>query len=400
MMLRQFFMGCVAGVLVMASIPVNAQERTLDEVKKEVMRRAARINPFEGIRREDAEEIMKSLVSLDRDHWAQQWCKVGLGYEAQGDQLAKQDADGRRIGEMYDLAFNYCRIGRYPVASTPGKQEAYRHSLRMFRKAAKYFDPPLQIVEVPFEGKQLTGYLQIPKGVVKPPVVMHWGGVDGWKEDRQGANAVLHRAGLATLVVDMPGTGENPVLYVEPNAERTFSAFIDHLLQRSDVDGKRIGVWGGSYGGYWAAKLAFVEAKRIKGAVLHGGNVHYGFQEKWLVPALTQTASTYLFGPASLFEARSQAMGVKTLDEFLKAAPKLSLKDKGLLDKPSAPLLGVNGKKDDQAPVEDIYLLMEYGNPKEARIYPEGGNMGRTPGMDSAEITKMIVDWLKLRLSQ
>jgi esterase FrsA len=399
-MLRQFFMGCVAGVLVMASIPVNAQERTLDEVKKEVMRRAARINPFEGIRREDAEEIVKSLASLDRDHWAQQWCKVGLGYEAKGDELAKQGADGRQIGEMYDFAFNYCRIGRYPVASTPGKQEAYRHSLRMFRKAAKYFDPPLQIVEVPFEGKQLTGYLQIPKGVVKPPVVMHWGGVDGWKEDRQGAAGAILRAGLASLSVDMPGTGENPVLYVEPNAERTFSAFIDHLLQRSDVDGKRIGVWGGSYGGYWAAKLAFVEAKRIKGAVLHGGNVHYGFQEKWLVPALTQTASTYLFGPASLFEARSQAMGVKTLDEFLKAAPKLSLKDKGLLDKPSAPLLGVNGKKDDQAPVEDIYLLMEYGNPKEARIYPEGGHMGRTPGMDSAEITKMIVDWLKLRLSQ
>jgi pimeloyl-ACP methyl ester carboxylesterase len=378
----------------------NAQERTLDEVKKEVMRRASRINPFEGIRREDAEEIVKSLASLDRDHWAQQWCKVGLGYEAKGDELAKQGADGRQIGEMYDFAFNYCRIGRYPVASTPGKQEAYRHSLRMFRKAAKYFDPPLQIVEVPFEGKQLTGYLQIPKGVVKPPVVMHWGGVDGWKEDRQGAAAAILRAGLASLSVDMPGTGENPVLYVEPNAERTFAAFIDHLLQRSDVDGKRIGVWGGSYGGYWAAKLAFVEAKRIKGAVLHGGNVHYGFQEKWLVPALTQTASTYLFGPASLFEARSQAMGVKTLDEFLKAAPKLSLKDKGLLDKPSAPLLGVNGKKDDQAPVEDIYLLMEYGNPKEARIYPEGGHMGRTPGMDSAEITKMIVDWLKLRLSQ
>ena len=127
-MLRQFFMGCVAGVLVMASIPVNAQERTLDEVKKEVMRRAARINPFEGIRREDAEAIVRSLTSLDRDHWAQQWCKVGLDYEAKGDQLAKQGADGRRIGEMYDLAFNYCRIGRYPVASTPGKREAYRHS--------------------------------------------------------------------------------------------------------------------------------------------------------------------------------------------------------------------------------------------------------------------------------
>ena len=397
----QYLIVAVTGAFIAAAMPsASAQERTLDEVKAEVMRRAARINPFEGIRREDAEQIVKSLTSLDRDHWAQLWCNVGLGYEAHGDQLAQQGASGRQIGEMYDYAFNYCRIGRYPVASTPGKKEAYRHSLRTFRKAARYFDPPLHMIEVPFEGGKLIGYLQIPKGVAKPPVVMHWGGVDGWKEDRQGAARVLLSAGLASLSVDMPGTGENPVLYVEPNAERAFSVFIDHLLQRSDVDGSRVGVWGGSYGGYWAAKLAFVEAKRVKGAVLHGGNVHYGFQEKWLVPALTQTASTYLFGPGSLFEARSQAMGVKTLDEFLKAAPKLSLKDKGLLAQPSAPLLGVNGKKDDQAPVEDIYLLMEYGGPKEARIYPEGGHMGRTPGMDSAEITKMIAGWLKLRLAQ
>ena len=384
----------------MANIPVIAQERTLDEVKKEVLRRAPRINPFEGIKREDAEAIVQSLTSLDRDHWAEQWCKVGLGYEAKGDELLKQGADGNQVGDLFYLAFNYCRIGRYPVASTPGKKEAYRNSLRTFRKAAKYFDPPLQIVELPFEGKNLIGYLQIPRGVVKPPVVMHWGGVDGWKEDRQGASGFLHRAGLATLTVDMPGTGENPVLYVDPKAERTFSVFIDHLRERRDIDGGRIGVWGGSYGGYWAAKLAFVEGKRIKGAVFHGGNVHYGFQEKWLRPALTETASTYLFGPASLFEARSQAMGVKTLDEFLQAAPKLSLMQQGLLDKPSAPLLGVNGKKDDQAPVEDIYLLMEYGGPKEARVYPNGGHMGRTPGMDTAEITRMIADWLKLRLTQ
>ena len=401
MQLVRWFAILFAAVVLMIDVSqVKAQERTLDEVKQEVLRRAPRINPFEGIKREDAEAIVKSLTSTDRDHWAEQWCKYGLKYEAEGDALAKQNGDAKKLGELYEMAFNYCRIGRYPVASTPGKKEAYRNSVRMYLKFAKYADPPVQIVEVPFEGGKLTGYLQIPRGVQKPPVVMHWGGVDGWKEDRQGASATLRRQGLASLAVDMPGTGGNPVLYTDPKAERTLSVFIDHLLTRSDVDGTRVGVWGGSYGGYWAAKMAYVEAKRLKGAVFHGGNVHLGFQEKWLVPALTQTASTYLFGPASLFEARSQAMGVKTLEEFLKAAPKLSLVAQGLIDKPSAPILGVNGKKDDQAPVEDIYLLMEHGTPKEARIYRDGGHMGRTPGMDSAEIGNMIAAWLKLRLAQ
>src|SRR5262245_25413729 len=147
------------------------------------MRRAGHINPFEGIRREDAEQIVNALTSLDRDQWAQAWCKVGLAYEAKGDARAKQGADGKELAGLYSMAFDYCRIGRYPVASTPGKKEAYQHSVRMFRKAAKHFDPPLQIVEIPFEGKTLVGYLQVPRGVTRPPVVMHWGGVDGWKED-------------------------------------------------------------------------------------------------------------------------------------------------------------------------------------------------------------------------
>ncbi len=88
-------------------------------------------------------------------------------------------------------------------------------------------------------------------------------------------------------------------------------------------------------------------------------------------------------------------MGTKTMEEFLAIAPRFSLKTMGLLDKPSAPLLGVNGKLDDQAPVDDIYLLMEHGNPKSARVYPDGHHMGRTPGQPADHITTTIVTWLK-----
>ena len=93
-------------------------------------------------------------------------------------------------------------------------------------------------------------------------------------------------------------------------------------------------------------------------------------------------------------------MGTKTLEEFLAAVPRLSLKDMGLLDRPSAPILGINGKLDDQAPVEDIYLLMEHGRPKEARIYPNGHHMGRTPGMPEDEIRSTIVTWMKEKLER
>ncbi len=373
-------------------------KRTLDEVKRDALERVGKKSPFEDTTREDVDTVLGSLASLDSDHWAGQWGKMGAQHESRAEQLARGGASAREIADAHFRAFNYYRIGRYPVTSTPGKMAAYRHALRNFLKAAHCFEPPLEVVEIPFEGKTVVGYLQVPSGAARPPVVMHWGGVDGWKEDRQRHSRALHRAGLATFTLDMPGTGENPLRYAEPRAERTFSAVIDHLQARDDVDGSRIGVWGGSFGGYWAAKLAHVEAGRIKAAVNHGGGVHYGFQENWLRPALTKTASQYLLGPASLLDARSYVMGVSSLEELLAIAPTLSLKEQGLLDRPSAPLLLVNGKKDDQQPIEDLYLMLEYGNPKAARVYPEGGHMGRSPGTDDSQIAELIVAWLQTRL--
>ena len=62
--------------------------------------------------------------------------------------------------------------------------------------------------------------------------------------------------------------------------------------------------------------------------------------------------------------------------------------------------MGVNGKLDDQAPIADVYLLMEHGNPKSARVYPEGHHMGRTPGQHPDEIANTIVGWLKEQLAR
>ena len=171
--------------------------------------------------------------------------------------------------------FDACRVGRYPSPVSPGKLAAYHHSLRMFRKAAKHFEPKLEIVELPFEGKTLVGYLQLPPGVAKPPVVLHWGGVDGWKEDRLRIVKEILHFGMASLTIDMPGSGENPVLYSDPAAERTYFAWMDYVLTRPEIDGSRLALWGGSFGAYWAARLAYVAKDRIRGAVFQGGSVHW-----------------------------------------------------------------------------------------------------------------------------
>jgi pimeloyl-ACP methyl ester carboxylesterase len=373
-------------------------EKTLEEIKSDILQRAGRINPFERVRKPDVERVLNNLTSLDPDLWGKEWGKFGAQYEALGDEQEKQGKI-KDAGDNFYLAYEYYRIGRYPVPSSPEKLACYRGALRTFLKAAPTMAPPLERIEIPFEGKKVVGYLQVPAGVNRPPVVMHWGGVDGWKEDRRTNNDVLLDKGLACFTIDMPGAGENPCLGNDLRAERTFSAAMDYLETRRDIDGKRIACMGGSFGGYWAAKLAHTEFKRLRGAVNWGAGVHRTFQEEWLRPALTVTASQYLMGPASLLDARSYIFGVKSLEDVLKIAPTLSLVAQGLIDQPCAPLLCINGKEDDQHPISDLYLLAEHGSPKDLRIIAGAGHMGRTKGQSNDQVVSIVTNWLKEKLS-
>ena len=373
-------------------------EKTLEEIKADILHRAGRINPFERVKRADVEQVLRNLTSLDPDLWGREWGRIGARYEAAGDEQEKAGKK-QEAGDTFYLAYEYYRVGRYPVPSSPEKLKCYQGALRTFLRAAPTMEPPLERVEIPFEGKKVVGYLQVPRGVTRPPVVMHWGGVDGWKEDRRTNNGVLLKMGIACFTIDMPGAGENPCLGNDLRAERTFSAAMDYLETRNDIDGKRIACMGGSFGGYWAAKLAHTEPKRLRGAVNHGAGVHRTFQEEWLRPALTVTASQYLMGPASLLDARSYIFGVRTLEETLKIAPTLSLVTQGLIDQPCAPLLCINGKEDDQHPISDFYLLAEHGSPKDIRVIPGAGHMGRKKGQSNDEVVGIVTKWLKDKLA-
>ena len=373
-------------------------EKTLKEIKADILHRAGRINPFERVKLEDVQQVVSRLSDFEPDPWGKEWGKLGLKYESLAEEQEKQGRS-KEAGATYYLAYEYFRIGRYPVPSSPEKIKCYKGALRTFLKAAPTMKPPLERVEIPFEGKKAVGYLQIPEGADRPAVVMHWGGVDGWKEDRRSNSDVLLQMGLACFTIDMPGAGENPCLGSDLNAERTFSTAMDYLETRKDIDGKRIACMGGSFGGYWAAKLAHVEAKRLRGAVNWGAGIHRTFQEEWLRPALTLTASQYLMGPASLLDARAYIFGAKTLEETLKIAPSLSLVEQGLIDQPCAPLLCINGKEDDQHPISDLYLLAEHGTPKDLRIIAGAGHMGRKRGESNDEVVNIITRWLKEKLS-
>jgi pimeloyl-ACP methyl ester carboxylesterase len=233
------------------------------------------------------------------------------------------------------------------------------------------------------EGKIAVGLLRKPKGVAKPPVVVVWGGIDAFKEER--ASEPYLKAGLAPLAIDMPGVADAPLAGSE-NGERLWDAVFDFIASRSDLDSDRVGVHGGSTGGYWATKVAHTHEARLRAAVNQGGPAHFAFQKDWIVNA---QRGEY---PFELAETLACAFGRSTAKEWIEYAPTLSLLDQGILDKPCAPLLCVNGVNDSVFPIADMHLLLEHGTPKAARFYP-GGHMG------GGDAQAMIVQWLKEKLS-
>ena len=105
----------------------------------------------------------------------------------------------------------------------------------------------------------------------------------------------------------------------------------------------------------------------------------------------------YLF---DLFAARAAVYGAETLEQFLAYGPRMSLKDTGALDKPTAPQLLVNGERDTQVPIEDLYVVLRTGtNPKEAWVNPTGGHIGRNRELSDAQIFEgVIVPWFSRKL--
>jgi pimeloyl-ACP methyl ester carboxylesterase len=194
--------------------------------------------------------------------------------------------------------------------------------------AARYFDPPLEVLNIPFvgaagEGTFVRAYLRKPAGVERPPVVIHHGGIDSFKEERHRyAGPVLGR-GWASLAIDMPGTSESPVKGAL-DGERVYEPVLAHLRERSDVDGNRVALVGGSFGGYWATKAAHVYHDQLAGVVNWGGGVHYGFQPDWI--NASRYAGSYL---TDLLGTRAFAFGLGGADDWLEFAPKLSMLDSG-----------------------------------------------------------------------
>jgi esterase FrsA len=380
-----------------------AQERTLDEIKAEAIKRAENgMYPLIGLDPADVRQAFAAIKTSDSDEWAAAFIAVGDRYMSEAKSL--ETSDPVKANADYIRAWRIYSFGRWPVPASPGKQRAYGKALEAFLAHAKFMDPPLEVVRIPFEGSEIVGYLRLPKNAKGPvPVVIAISGLDSRKEDLSENFGAVIPHGIGFIGVDSPGTGQSPIR-ASGTAEREFSRVIDYLETRPEVDKTRIAVDGQSFGAYWATKLAILEHARLKAVVAQSPPVDATFAHDFVI---TKTLGNreYLFGLApalmSIFE------GAKSPEDLAIALGKLSLVKQGLLGspagagRPTAPMLIISGALDTQVPISDTYLLLSSGDvPKEAWINPQGGHLGRQVKVwpDPVIFREVIIPWLARKL--
>jgi len=394
--MKNHYLAFVLLLMCAALIPSSAQqrpERTIDEIKAEAIHRAeVGQYPLIGLDPGDVKEAVERIHTKDKDEWATAFMDVGDRYFNQAKALEKTDPT--KANADYIRAWRLYSFGRWPIPASPGKQRAYAKAIEAFLAHARFWDPPLEVIHIPFEGSEIIAYLRLPKNAKGPvPLVIAVNGLDSRKEDLSESFAAILPFGIGFLAVDGPGTGQAPIK-VSENADRMLSRVIDYVQTRPEVDKTRLAVHGVSWGAYWATKLSIVERARLRGVSAQSPPIDTFFQKDFLMNSLLGNRE-YLFDqvPAlmNIFD------GVTTLDDLAASLAKMSLVKQGLLGKPTTPMLIIAGVLDTQVPISDIYLLLSKGDvPKDAWINPQGGHLGRQVKVwpDPLIFKQVIIPWL------
>jgi len=376
-----------------AQEPPQRRERTIDEIKIEAIHRAeVGQYPLIGLDPADVKDAFETIHSADKNEWAAGFMRVADRYFNEAKSL--ETSDPKKADADYIRAWRLYSFGRWPIPASPGKQRSYEKAIEAFLDHAKFFDPPLEVVHIPFEGKEIIAYLRLPRNATGPvPVVIAVNGLDSRKEDLTESFSAILPFGIGYLAVDGPGTGQNPIK-VSETADRMLSKVIDYVQSRPEIDKTRIAMHGVSWGAYWATKMAIVERTRLRGCSAQSPPVDHFFQKEFLMNSLLGNRE-YLFDqvPALM----NILEGVHTLDEMGDYLPRMSLVKQGLLGKPMAPMLILAGVNDTQVPIDDEYLLLSKGDtPKLAWINPAGGHLGRQVGVwpDPRIFKEVIIPWL------
>jgi len=309
-----------------------------------------------GVPLTDFQEVTASIERWE--DWCSAWSKRAAIHEELGN-AAHAEGFNLSAGEHWTRAAVCYHFGKFLFVNDMAQlRQAHAKAVECRNKALPCLRPPGERVAIPYEGTTLYGNLRKPVGGGKPPVVVMCMGLDSAKEEMDDYENRFLKRGVATLAFDGPGQGEAEYdLPICPEYEKPVGAVIDYLQTCSDVDAKRVGVWGVSLGGYYAPRAACFE-KRIKACVALSG----AFERK---PSFEGRPIINV----EAFRARTHS---RTLEEAGKIGVRMTLR--GHAKNITCPIYIVAGTKDRlTSPDEARKLAAEVSGPCVLDVI-EGGN--------------------------
>jgi dienelactone hydrolase len=308
----------------------------------------------------DHNDFVRVTSAIDSwGSWCEQWCVAGAVHEKLG-RGALAAGRQRSAGAHLSQAAVYYHFAKFMfVDDIDQMRAAHLMAVRCAADALPYLDPPGERVEIPFGGATIAAVLRRPHGPGQHPAVVLIPGLDSAKEEFRPTEDLFLSRGVATLSVDGPGQGEAEYdLAIRPDWEVPGAAIVDTLKGLSGVDQDRIGIWGVSLGGYYAARVASGDAA-IRACISLCPT--YCLGDIWdRLPDLSRAAFTVRSKSGSPEQARKRA------DELSMA---------GLADRITAPVLVVAGKLDRIFPWQDAKRLAdEIGSHAELLLLDDGNH--------------------------
>lgn len=347
------------------------------------------VYPFHDGKFDDFEPIFKHLIDNNindpyDDAYTNAFLPTARRLAKEAENLEKTDKEASK--KLYLNANAVYRLARFPYIGTFSKKAVYEEQKAAYLRGSSLWSHPIVDIAIPHthaskdDGRTIPLYIRKPAGSDPFPTILLITGLDGHRLDNTERTTEFIERGWAVVIVDIPGTTVDcPANRTDPlSPDRLFASILEFIKERADLDEKKVIAWGLSAGGYYAVRLAHTHKEKLRGAVGHGAGVHHYIGKEWLEQV---GKHEYPFG---LEEAYVQKYGYSSFDELKEKCQDefslISSKHEGVAvvgkGMKSCRLLLINGVLDGCMPIEDSYILAEYGRPKEIRAVQGRLHMG------------------------
>ena len=196
------------------------------------------------------------------ERWLPEWCRTADRSAALA-AAAEAGAHGRTAGALWLRAAVARHFAKFVwLLDERRHAEATLTSVTELLTAHRLLATGAERIEAPLDGAAVVANLRRPPGVRRPPLVVLVPGLDSTKEEFFHLETAFLERGMATLSLDGAGQGEVGLsLPIRHDYEACVTAILDRIDGRDDLDRGRLGIFGVSLGGYYAARAAAYEPR-------------------------------------------------------------------------------------------------------------------------------------------